>query len=637
MSERDARDSNNAKQESYLFEHNPQAMWVYDISSLAFLAVNRAALECYGYSRDEFLGMTLKDIRPAEEVPALLAQAQQPGSAYRKAGHWKHRRKDGSLLEVEITTHEIEFQDRPARLVLILDVTERRRAEAALRASERQLRAAQALAHVGSGEWDLAKDTMVWSHELSRLFGLAPGEAPANAAAFLELIHPEDRKTVQAVVGRGLRDRGRVTCDYRILRRDGGIRLVSASAEVVSDSEGQPLRVLGIAQDVTESRDLEEQLRQAQKMEAVGRLAGGVAHDFNNLLTAILGYSDLLANRLPGGRQGEICRRDLEEIRRAAHRAAALTSQLLAVSRKQVLAPRVLDLNLVVSDLERMLYRLIGEDIELTTELGPGLPLVKVDPGQLEQVILNLVVNARDAMPEGGRLTLATRQVAAVASGRDDAGVLLEVSDTGCGMDGSTRARIFEPFFTTKPVGHGTGLGLSTVYGIVDQSGGRIEVDSEPGCGSRFRIYLPQAEDSPPLLSPPSTSPSPRTRGGETILLLEDDAAVRELTRDVLKSEGYQVLSAATGEEALALSRAHSGDIHLLLADVVMPGGNGPRWGIRLQAVRPGLKLAFMSGYSEHAALGEAPPDAAKRLLRKPFTADQLLRAVREALDVRQA
>jgi len=320
----------------------------------------------------------------------------------------------------------------------------------------------------------------------------------------------------------------------------------------------------------------------------------------------------------------------LEEIRKAARRAAALTSQLLAFSRKQVLAPRVLDLNAAVADLERMLHRLIGEDVELTTELDPGLAPIKVDPGQLEQVILNLAVNARDAMPEGGRLTLATRLEE--PRGTDPPSVVLEVSDTGCGMDAATKARIFEPFFTTKPVGQGTGLGLSTVYGIVDQSGGRLEVVSEPGQGACFRIFLPSAEVTSGAAPQPSTSPASGS-GSETILVLEDDDAVRGLTCDILESEGYTVLAAASGEQALDLCRTHAGELHLLLADVVMPGGNGPRWAIRLQALRPALRLAFMSGYSDHAALREAPAAVATRLLRKPFTADQLLAAVRQALD----
>jgi PAS domain S-box-containing protein len=640
LSEQDGPPGVDPAEERYrsLFEHNPQAMWVYDPATLGFLEANQAAARCYGYTRDELLRMRVTDIQPAEAVSALPEQAVRPGAPYRTAGLCRHRKKDGTLLEVEVTSQEIAFEGRPARLVLANEVAERVQAEAALRRSERQLRAAQALAHVGSGEWDLASNTMSWSDELSRLFGLAPGDAPADDAVFLELIHPEDRALVQAAMRRGLRERRRVTCDYRILRPDGVTRRLSASAEMVVDEQGRPLRILGTAQDVTEARELEEQLRQAQKMEAVGRLACGVAHDFNNLLTAILGYADLLAKRLPGGRPGDTCRRDLEEIRKAASRATSLTAQLLAFSRKQVLAPQALDLNLVVSELERMLRRLIGEDIDLVTDLTPHLPPVKVDPGQLEQVLLNLAVNARHAMPEGGRLTVATRREQRAVplphhppSGR---GVVLEVTDTGCGMDAPTQARIFEPFFTTKPPGHGTGLGLATVYGIVEQSGGRIEVESQPGRGACFRIFLPCAEN-PAAAKPPASAPGPATPGVETILLLEDDDSVRELAQEVLESGGYAVLPAASGEDALTLCRNHPGAIDLLLADVVMPGGNGPRWATRLRSVRPGLQVAFMSGYTEHAALREAPPDALQRLLQKPFTPDRLLQAVREALDPR--
>jgi nitrogen-specific signal transduction histidine kinase len=391
-----------------------------------------------------------------------------------------------------------------------------------------------------------------------------------------------------------------------------------------------------LVEDITERKLLEAQLRQAQKMEAVGRLAGGIAHDFNNLLTAITGYADLALSDL---REGDPMRQDMEEILRAAHRAAELTRQLLAFSRQQVLAPRVLDLNEVVQSVDKMLRRLVGEDVELLSVLAPGLGHVKADPGQLEQVIVNLAVNARDAMPTGGKLTIETadaelaetrvRDLATVPAGRY---VMLAITDSGTGMDEETKARIFEPFFTTKEQGKGTGLGLATVYGIVKQSGGFIWLYSEPGHGTTFKIYLPRVEGAADALAPPvGTAEVPR--GTETVLIVEDEEAVRALAKTALTRKGYRVLEAANGGEALLRCESEQAPIHLLVTDVVMPGLGGADLAQRLAPLRPDMKVLFISGYADRAAArhGTIQPGAA--YLEKPFSLEALARKVREVLD----
>ncbi len=382
-------------------------------------------------------------------------------------------------------------------------------------------------------------------------------------------------------------------------------------------------------------RESEEQLRQAQKMEAVGRLAGGIAHDFNNLLTAIVGHSELLLGDLDG--QSALCN-ELDEIRKAAERAASLTRQLLAFSRRQVLQPRVLDLNAVVADMEKMLRRLIGEDIELRTALGAGLGRVKADPGQLEQVLMNLAVNARDAMPRGGTLTIETADVE-LDNGyarrhvgvRPGPYVRLAVTDTGCGMDAEIRARVFEPFFTTKGPGRGTGLGLATVYGIVKQSGGNIWVYSEPGRGSTFKVYLPRVDE--PLEAQPPGAPGRSSAGTETILLVEDDESVRGLACRILAREGYTVLEARDGNEALAIGERHGGPIHLVLTDLVIPGKQGTEVASCLASLRPDTKVLYMSGYTERALFQQQVFDPGTPFIEKPFTPAALARKVREVLD----
>jgi len=446
-------------------------------------------------------------------------------------------------------------------------------------------------------------------------------------------VDPDER----ARVIEGVTKQGSLAAESLWRRKDGKAITVRQTGRAVRDADGRVERFNVILEDITEHRQLENQLRQAQKMEAIGRLAGGVAHDFNNLLTAIFGYADLLREELP---EGSSAHQDTEEIRKAAQRAAALTRQLLAFSRQQVLEPVVVNLNDLVEEFDKMLRRLIGEDVELRIVLAPELGNVRADPGQLQQVLMNLVVNARDAMPTGGKLLIETRNADLTEEYAElhppaipGSFVMLAVSDTGIGMDADTRTRIFEPFFTTKEKGRGTGLGLSTVYGIVKQSGGYIWVYSEPGHGTTFKVYLPRV-DAPAL--PVSQPRETRTLAGtETILLAEDDEMLRPLAKGLLGRLGYTVLEAANAEEALGAAARHHGLIHLLVADVVMPGASGRELARRLAESRPDTKVLYVSGYTDDAIVRHGMLEPGLAFLQKPFSPDTLARKVREVLDGR--
>ncbi len=488
-----------------LFEANPQPMWVFDRDTLSFLAVNHAAIARYGYSREEFLGMTLRDIRPAEDVPAMLEHTRVSTPTPHTDGPWRHRRKDGSILIVEVASHPIQFGDTAASLVMVADITERKR--------------------------------------------------------------------------------------------------------------------------------LEEELRQSQKLEAVGQLAGGIAHDFNNLLTVIEGYADMIrADQAP-----EDAHRDsAQEILLAAQRAASLTRQLLAFSRRQILQPIRLNLNANVASTQRMLSRLLGENIKIHTELASGLWDVFADPGQMDQILLTLAVNARDAMPSGGVLNIATANVecgAPLTLGLADGEyVRLSLGDTGQGMDEETQRHIFEPFFTTKEVGRGTGLGLSTVYGIVRQSEGHIQVSSQPGNGSSFSIYLPRAADLASPVPKGASGSTPAQQGGETILVVEDDETVRHLVASMLKTSGYRVIAPATPSEALRICGEFSTPLDLLLTDMVLPETDGAQVAEMAVASRPNLRVLFMSGYTEHPVLRLPGFDRGAPFIQKPFSKAALTAKVREVL-----
>jgi two-component system cell cycle sensor histidine kinase/response regulator CckA len=512
---------------------------------------------------------------------------------------------------------------------------ERLRVEAALRESQAELARTESFALVMTAHVSLDGRWLKVPPTLCTLLGAS--EADLLGAPVSAVTHPDD--VAEDATERRRLAAGEVRSsdlEVRLLRRDGRAVWVYLNRSVVPDATGAPLYLLTYLRDVSDRRTLEEQLRQAQKMEAVGQLAGGIAHDFNNLLTAIIGNGELLLREMDGS---DPRRLDLLEINRAAHRAATLTRQLLAFSRKQILQPRLLNLNQVVTELSAMLRRVIGEHVELRLDLDPTLGLVLADPGQMEQVITNLAVNGRDAMPAGGSLTIRTAGLdgAHVPHGGPDEGellgphVALAVMDTGVGMDDRTRARLFEPFFTTKELGRGTGLGLATVYGIVRQSGGHIRVHTRLNEGSAFTVYLPRAEG--PSDAEDEASGAVEAPGGAgTVLVVEDEEAVRTLASRVLRAKGYRVLEAASADLALAILGGNRQPIDLLLTDVVMPGMSGPALAQRLVGQHPDLRVLYMSGYAEEAIERQGSLPAGGDLLEKPFTADQLARRVRAAI-----
>ncbi len=793
-----------------LFESNPQPMWVYDLETFTFLAVNESAVNRYGYSREEFLAMTIKDIRPAEDLPALYDSVPSCSKGVKEEGTWKHLKKDGTILEVEITSHLLVFDDRQAELILAHDITERRQAEDALRESETRKRAILESSMDCIITMDDEGLVVDWNPAAEKTFGYSEKEAIGRNMS--ELIIPQrfrerhsqglkrylatgkgrvlgqrfelsaERKngtefpielTITHIEIKGapmftgyLRDiterkkaENRLSAQYAVTRAlaesntigEGASRILQAVCEsldweygslwtvdpksnvlrcaqvwqaqgAAADEflrgsrqlvfmpgaglpgrvwkSGQPLWIADVGGDTNFPRssdaakvglhsacafpvrfrsdilgvveffshsiresdpdllammttigsqigqfierkrveealgESEEQLRQSQKLEAIGQLAGGVAHDFNNLLTVIGGYSSIVLGKLP---RESPHRTSLEEIKKAGDRAGALTRQLLAFSRKQILQPKVLDLNIVVTDLEKMVRRLIGEDIDLLTITSPVLGKVKADPGQIEQVLLNLIVNARDAMPKGGKLTIETRNVvhseeyAERHAALPGAYVMLAVSDSGHGMDTAIQPLIFDPFFTTKGSGKGTGLGLSTVYGIVKQSGGNIWVYSEVGRGSTFKVYLPLVDEMPERDEEVISKAIPK--GTETVLLVEDDDQVRAILKHILEGQGYHVLAASNGEEALSISQDRDRDIKLMITDVVMPQMSGRELAEHVLALRPNLPVLFMSGYTDDAIVRHGLLDEKLNFLQKPFDSATVARKVREVLD----
>ncbi len=498
-----------------------------------------------------------------------------------------------------------------------------------LRTHEEQTDFAMTAGRMGVSYRDLGSTTVAVSKSLTKLLGLPDDARYVSRDELYQRTHPDDRARLRATVEKAVVDRSDFALSFRMLLPDRGIRWFQFDGRVTLDEARQPARVVGVLSDITDRRSLEMQFRQAQKMEAVGQLAGGVAHDFNNLLTAIIGYARFALERAPG--DGEQ-RRDLEEIVKAAGRAAALTKQLLSFSRRHVMETVAIDVNLLIVDMVTMLRRMIGEDIELTTSLGPALSVVRADRSQLEQVLMNLVVNARDATTGGGAIVIETSTVDVPPPHLElkrGSYVTLTVSDNGCGMSDETRSRLFEPFFTTKPRGHGTGLGLATVYGIVMQTGGAVQVESELGTGSSFTVYLP-SEKGPAHTSQRSAEPQ-RATGTATVLLVEDEQAVRELVRMILERAGYSVIEAANGDEAETLFAAIEA-ADLLVTDVVMPGQSGFELFNLLHTKRPSLRVLFISGYTDYAMFDNTIVEGELAFLEKPFSAEGLIAKVREVL-----
>jgi len=740
-----------------LFDENPLPMWVCDRETLAFLDVNKACVRAYGYSREDFLAMTIKDIRPPEYVPELLKDLETLDEDRKHVT--VHRRKDGGLLNVEVTRRFVRYGDREAILFLANDLTEKLRAQQSVALANEVLDTVAAFVLMadstasityvspsisglgyepsevlGDGWWNLTRPDDQERERTKHLMSeIAQGKTPVSSTPYETVVQCKDgswkcilwqdsaqipgfvigvgqditeRKATQEaleksearlrrlvesnVVGVNFSDLagGLVEANDAFLNligytreelRSGALRwdVITAPeyfetdrraiAELKAEGFCRPIEkeyirkdgarvpvLLGVAMlpgsatdcvcivvDLSERKRLEqerqalhEELIQSHKMEAVGQLAGGIAHDFNNILNVIGGYTELIMSKLPAGDQ--LCR-NAERVLAATRRAADLVAQLLAFSRKQMLTTRVLNLNSVIGDILEMVRRLIREDIQLIFSPDSDLDLVSADQSQIEQVIINLTVNARDAMGEGGELRITTRNVRVGPFGSNiptlppGEYVNVTVADTGSGMDKETLARIFEPFFTTKEFGLGTGLGLSTVYGIVKQSGGEILVESEPGRGATFAIYLPKTLQQPA----PVVSQEPQLEtlhGRETILVVEDEEALREATSEYLDRLGYKVLTARDGEEALEIAARYTGDLKLLITDLVMPRLSGRSVCERLFRLRPGLKAIFMSGYTDE--LGESPlPGQDIPFLRKPFLLRELGNLVRKVVD----
>jgi len=516
---------------------------------------------------------------------------------------------------------------------MTISLRERKQAKDALRESEERYRAL--VENANDSILVIQDDILKFHNAMTEEKTGYSSEELANTL-FINLVHPEDRDMVNERYERRLKkEKLPASHSFRVVNKAGEELWVHLNSTVIS-WDGRPA-TLNFIRDMTQQRKLEDQFRQAQKMEAVGRLAGGVAHDFNNLLMTIIGYADLM---LIGLAEDDPFREKLEQIGQNGKRAARLTRQLLAFSRKQILQPVVLDLNELIKDFVKMLKRLIGEDVELETVLVSGLRPVEADPGQMEQVIMNLVINARDAMPDGGKVIIETANTdldegyvnAHDVSLQPGPYVMLVVSDTGTGMDEETRSNIFEPFFTTKEVGKGTGLGLSTVYGIVKQSGGNIWVYSEPGQGTTFKIYLP-AVAGETVQRKKEQPPTDDLTGSETILIVEDDDMLRNLAREILQLQGYRILDAENGIEALRISEEHRGQIHLMITDVVMPKMGGKKVADRLQPLYPQVKVIYMSGYTDNSIAHHGILAPGLNFLQKPFSPEVLARKVREVLD----
>ena len=624
----------------FLFAHNPLPMWVFDWESLKIVQVNDAAVRRYGYERIHFLQMKAGDLHPADELPKLLEVFQSFQPETYQAGQWHHRRMDGSQIDVEMFLHKMEYSGRPAALVVAQDITERKQAEEERQKFFTMVENSRDFVAVA----DLRGNMQYVNPAGRALLGIPAPEA-LKGKRTVDYVAAQDLPLVRDTIYHTVQREGHWQGELRFRHQQTSQPLAMDSVVfLVKDPQSaQPRFVATVSRDITERRALEQQLRQAQKFEAIGQLAGGIAHDFNNVIGAILGWAEL------GEEQALPVNPTLETYFKKIHsqcdRVTALIRQLLAFARRQILEPRSLSLNQTVQDVLNLLDKVIGKDIEIKTALSEDLSAVRADPTQIEQVLMNLCINSRDAMPRGGQLIIETNKVeysgeecrkkAGLQPGRF---VELRVTDTGMGMDAAVREKIFEPFFTTKGPGKGTGLGLATVYGIVQQHGGFIQVESEPGRGSTFRVFLPVMENSEVReFRQPILDEAPSRGGNETILIAEDHDGIREVAHAALKAKGYRILLAHDGQEAIDIFTANRDSISLVLLDVVMPQRSGPQVFAAIKTLKPEITVVFATGYNHEAASMAEILQQGVTVLRKPYSPALLTRTVRDALDAAAA
>ncbi|MDB6125577.1 MAG: multi-sensor hybrid histidine kinase [Pedosphaera sp.] len=609
------------------FDRNPSPLLVYDIETLGILAVNEAMVRHYGYSREEFLSMTIKDYRPLEDIPILLEKVKAIGDGLNLIGTFRHQKKDGTIIQVEVNSHSLTFEGKQARLAMITDITERKRAE------ETVVRLATAV--------EQSTDIIINIDPHGIIEYANPAFERITGYSGREMVGRHFNSILSANGGRLAFDNiaehinllGNWSGRFVSHKKDGRKFEAEVFIYPIRDHEGKITSYIAVERDVTKESVLEEQVRLSQKMEAIGLLAGGVAHDFNNLLQVIMGYTMLARSSTGTEIQGH-----LEQVHKASERATQLTRQLLAFGRRQPMQKSDTDLDQLVGEHLKMIRRLIGENIEVHFTSDHDLANVHADKGQLEQVLLNLCVNARDAMPGGGQITIHSQNCIIDTAFCEDHPwakpgrfVLLSVTDTGMGMDRETLSRMFEPFFTTKPKGKGTGLGLSVVYGIIRQHEGLIHVYSEPGLGTTFKIYLPASETTEARANQ-KTNLVPQG-GTETILLAEDEPQVRELAIKTLVRAGYKVIAATNGEETCELFTDRAKEIDLLLLDVVMPKLGGREAYDRIKDIRPDVPVLFCSGYSGNSLEAGYFQVEGLQLLQKPYNANDLLLKIRELLE----
>jgi two-component system, cell cycle sensor histidine kinase and response regulator CckA len=603
---------------------------------------NQTYQSMIGYERDELRSLTYMQLTPEKwhALEAKIVAEQILPHGYSEVYEKEYRRKNGEVFPVELRTSLLRDDEGiPVGMwAIVRDITERKRTEEALRKNETQFSNALKIARLGFWEYDVVRDLFTFSDHFYEIFRTTAeregGYTMSSTRYYARFIHPEDRAAVIAEIQEVEKTSDpnySRRIEHRIIYADGKVGYNAVRFMVEMDHHGRVAKTYGVNQDITEFKSLQSQFIQSQKMEGIGRLAGGIAHDFNNMLTIIVGYSEILLNNFSPDNPA---REELEMIKDAGERAVALTSKILAFSRKQIVYPKVLDLNVVIKDTLKLLHRLVGEDIELITIPAPDLGSVKADMTQIEQAVFNLAINSRDAMPQGGKLIFETANIDLDASfvchhngSHQGRFVMLAVRDTGAGMDFETKSHIFEPFFTTKEAGKGTGLGLSTVYGFVKQSGGYITVDSEPGQGATIKIYFPRVDE---LIDQTQPFEAAGYEGSETILLVEDEGNVKKLATRWLKEKGYTVFAANDGPDALRIAEESNEKIDLLVTDIVMPKGlNGLDLADKLRSLRPGIKVLFISGYSTGCASNAV---LNLNILPKPFTDESLTSKVRETL-----